>query len=576
MRSNLRQLLPLLLTFAAAAHAANPVSEQATTKSSALDSALFYQVLVGELNARADEPAAGFSLVLDAARKTNDPGLYKRAVQIALQARAGDSALLAAKAWSQAAPSSKEANRYILEVLIGLNRAAETLEPLRRDIVLTPKNEQRDAIWSIPGSFERITDRALAASTVKKALGNFLQDPSIGPTAWAVIGRMAFGAGDKVSALNAATIGVNLDAHSEHPALLALSMMGPEQVAAEDLVNKHLPYARPEYRMAYVKALLNAKREPDAKAQLETIKAKNPDYPDTWLISGALALQDGQLDAAQVQLQHYIDLTEATATERHTEFRRGRTQAFLSMAQIFEQRKDLKQADIWLQRVDNPEDLLRAVIRRAALLNQQGQLEEGLTLIRNQPARSTDEAKLKRSAEIQLLKENKQFSRARSLLQSSLKQNPDDLDLMYELAMLHEKLGELDDMERLLRGLMATKPDDPHAYNALGYSLADRGQRLPEAKALIAKALLLSPQDPFITDSLAWAEFRSGNLQTALVLLQGAYKERPDAEIAAHLGEVLWTLKRQPEALQVWREGFKLNPNNETLQDTLKRLQVSL
>jgi Flp pilus assembly protein TadD len=154
--------------------------------------------------------------------------------------------------------------------------------------------------------------------------------------------------------------------------------------------------------------------------------------------------------------------------------------------------------------------------------------------------------------------------------------NPDDLDDLYELAMLHEKLGELDDMERLLRQLMQAKPEDPQTYNALGYSLADRGLRLPEAKALIQKALQLSPRDPFITDSLAWVEFRSGNLEVALALLQGAFKDRPDAEIAAHLGEVLWALNRQPEAQQIWREGLKLNPTNESLMDTLNRFQVRL
>jgi Flp pilus assembly protein TadD len=199
-----------------------------------------------------------------------------------------------------------------------------------------------------------------------------------------------------------------------------------------------------------------------------------------------------------------------------------------------------------------------------------------LTLIRNQSAHTADDAQLRLSAEVQLLREHKQFVRARSLLQTGLTQNPDNFDMVYDLAMVQEKLGEFDDMERLLRSLMVSRPADPHAYNALGYSLADRGVRLPEAKALISKALQLSPNDAFITDSMAWAEFRSGNLALALQLLQGAFNEKPDAEIAAHLGEVLWALKRQPEAQEIWRKGLKLNPTNEALLDTLKRLQVNL
>ncbi|MCX7225905.1 MAG: tetratricopeptide repeat protein [Burkholderiales bacterium] len=144
------------------------------------------------------------------------------------------------------------------------------------------------------------------------------------------------------------------------------------------------------------------------------------------------------------------------------------------------------------------------------------------------------------------------------------------------MAMMAEKIGKFDDMERLLRSVIARKPDYQHAYNALGYSLAERNQRLPEARQLIKKALELAPDDPFITDSLGWVEFKSGNLPEALRILQGAYKSRPDAEIAAHLGEVMWAMGRREQALTVWREGLTLSPDNDTLRDTLKRLRVKL
>lgn len=578
MRFKHRLFLPvLLLTLAVASQATTPKDPAPAPSSSALDSALFYQLLLGELSARGDDPAAGFSLVLDAARRTNDPKLFRRAVHIAFQARSGESALLAARAWSQADPVSKDANRYILQILLGLNRTAETLIPLKRDIALTPAKDLRETIWSIPGIFERASDHAMAATVVKTALSGFLKDPVLGPTAWAAMGRMWLSAGDQVSALGAAYSGLALDPRSEHAALLALTMMSPGLPAAEDLVQKHLPHARPELRMAYIKALLNLKREADAKQQLEIMGTQNPDYADTWLITGALALQEGELEQAQRRLLKYLSLTDADEqATNHADFVRGRTQAFLSLAQIAQQQKDFAQADAWLKRVNNPEDVMRGQLRRAALMAEQGQLEDALALIRNQPAHSADDAQLKLSAEVQLLKKHQQFVRARNLLQTSLAQNPENLDMVYELAMVHERLGELDDMERLLRGLMISRPDDPHAYNALGYSLADRGERLLEAKALITKALQISPDDAFITDSLAWAEFRSGNLDLALLLLQGAFKDKPDPEIAAHLGEVLWALKRQPEAMDVWRKGLKLNPKNAALLETLKRLQVTL
>jgi tetratricopeptide (TPR) repeat protein len=568
-------LMPLLLSISLGVHAQNATPPAPKSVSSAMDSVLFYQLLLGELQARSEDPGVAFSLILDAARKTGDPAVYRRAVQIAIQARAGESALQAAKAWSLALPTSAEANRFILQILLGLNRTAETLEPLKRDIALSPAGDRGELLWRLPSLYERANDRQLAATTVQKALTDLLNDKKLGATAWAVVGRFWLSAGNKPTALNAAIKGLTQDVKSEHPALLALTMMSPDAPQAEQLVRQHLPYARPAFHMAYIKALIDAQRASDAKAELASLKASAPSYPDTWLVDGALALQQQQFDLAEQQLLHYLDLVEATpATNQPAEVRRGRAQAQMSMAKIAQLRQQPQTAHAWLQLVDNPDDILRAQVQQAVLMAQQGQLEEALILIQNQVERSEADAQLKRSAEIQLLRDFKQFERARDKLQIAISQSPHDTELVYELAMVNEKLGDLAEMERLLRSLIATNPQDPHAYNALGYSLAERNQRLDEAKALITKALSLSPGDPFITDSLAWAEYRSGNFAEALRLLQAAFKDKPDAEIAAHLGEVLWVSQRQQEAQAVFKEGIKINPDNETLVETIKRLRV--
>jgi tetratricopeptide (TPR) repeat protein len=570
-------LLPLLLSCSIGIHAQTTSPSEPTPQRSALDAPLFYEILLGEINARTQEPGTAFSLLLDAAQKTKEPTLFRRAVQVALQARSGDSALQAAKAWSQAIPDSREANHFVLQILLGLNRVADTQEVLKREIFLAPAKERRDLIWSLPQGFERMSDRPLAASTVQKALSNWLSDPGLGATAWAVIGRLWQSAGDKTKALDAATKGMAVDARSEHPALLALSLMQPQTPQAESLVKKHLPSARPEFRMAYVKALLQSQREDDAQRELQTIRTETPDYADAWLIDGALAMQAGQAALAEKQFQRYLELVDAQPVlQQAPETKRGRSQAFLSLSQLAQQRKDLNTAEAWLQRVDNPEDVLRAQVRRAALIAKQGRVDEAITLIQSLPENSDADAGFKRSAEVQLLRDEKLHARARDRLQQLIQQFPDDLELVYELAMTQERLGNLAEMERLLRQLMAAKPDDANAYNALGYSLADHNIRLPEAIELIKKALELSPNNPFITDSLAWAEFRSGNLDEAVRLLRGAFKERPDAEIAAHLGEVLWQAGQQQEALQMFRESLKINPDNETLSETIKRLRVQL
>ena len=159
------------------------------------------------------------------------------------------------------------------------------------------------------------------------------------------------------------------------------------------------------------------------------------------------------------------------------------------------------------------------------------------------------------------------------MVQQALTEHPDNQELLSELSLIAEKLKRYDEMESVLRRLMQDHPQDPHAYNALGYSLADRQLRLQEARQLIAQAVALAPEDPYIQDSLGWVEFRLGHHQEALRILQTAYKAKPDAEIAAHLGEVLWALGQQQEAGTLWREGLLLKPDNETLVETIRRFQ---
>jgi Flp pilus assembly protein TadD len=197
-------------------------------------------------------------------------------------------------------------------------------------------------------------------------------------------------------------------------------------------------------------------------------------------------------------------------------------------------------------------------------------------MVRAVPERNAQDARAKLLAETQVLREVQRWSDAYDVLEAGQQRFADDTDLLYEQAMLAEKMDRLDDMERLLRRVMAIKPDHHHAYNALGYSLADRNVRLEEARTLIARALELAPGDPFITDSMGWVEFRLGNRSEALRLLRQAYAVRPDTEIAAHLGEVLWVSGERDEARRVWRDAKRRDADNEVLRETLARLRVDL
>jgi tetratricopeptide (TPR) repeat protein len=581
----LSALAAALLLAMAGAQAAEPDAPPAEPPpQSALSAELMYELLVGEISLNDGDTRAGFELILDAARKSDDAALYKRAVEIARATRDGQGALRAAQAWTQAQPESRDANSYLLQVLIGLNRLSDAAAPLARDLALAPAAEKPLAILTIPRYFARAGDRKGAASQVEQVLAPYLTQTDTAVPAWTVIGRMRTANSDTEGALEAARKAQALDPRSEGPALLALTLMAAKQPQAESVVQTYLQGGQPlvEIRLDYARLLLDAQRYPESAAQLRLVVAERPSFAQAWLILGTLELQDNRLEAAQDALKRYVELATADnkdskpqeGEEQQQAPNRGLTQAYLYLAQIAEQRKDYGQANEWLNRVTAPEEQLSAQIRRASLLARQGKLPEARALLKKQPAQDANGERLKLLADVQLLRDAKQFKTAYEVLAQATSDQPQDVDLLYDQAMLAEKLNRLPDMERLLRQVIAIKPDYHHAYNALGYSLAERNVRLPEAKQLIQKALEYAPDDPFIRDSLGWVEFRIGNAEQAAEILQNAYSAKPDTEIAAHLGEVLWSMGKREQAQAIWREGKNMNADNETLRDTLKRLRV--
>ena len=542
--------------------------------------------MLGEMNVTNGDAGTGFSLLLDAARKTNDARLYERALDIALAARSGDAALQASRAWRQAQPKSVLASERLFQVLVALSRLPESVEPLRSILANTAVDQRGAAIGRSAATYARVADKKLAATTAEQAVAEYITptaNPVVAAQAWTAIGRLRLAAADVAGALDAARLGQTASPVSEGPPLLALDIMEPKQPLAETYVKRYLETDKPrtEIRMVYARVLLDNQRYNEATQQAQMVTRDQPTYPEAWLVLGTLQLQDNLLPAADTSLKRYVELAKATegdnaSAEASPERQRGLTQAYLALAQVAEKRNDFALAESWIAKIDSPQALASAQNRRASILAKQGKMDEARKLIRALPDRSDEDVRMKVLSEVELLRNNKQYKAAYDLLQDTIAKRPQDFDLLYDQATLAEKLERYDEMERLLRQLIAAKPDSTQAYNALGYSLADRNVRLPEAKKLIEKALELSPGDPFITDSLGWAEFRMGNTAQAIQTLQKAYQGKADAEIAAHLGEVYWASGQRSKALAIWKEGLLLNPENETLLLTLKRLRVKL
>jgi len=595
-------LVSLLMNVGASAQ--TPVASEADKiapekiQNSALNAPLFQQLLIGEIEVREGDLAAGYQLLLDAARRTRDEQLFRRATDIALQARAGDESLAAVKAWRTALPDSVDALRYQVQILVQLNRTSEVVEPLQALIKATPPAERTALFSALPRFLARSNDRAQAAQIIEQVLLPYADAPETRVAARVSIGRGWLGAINGEKALALAQNAHEMDRSAEAPAGLALEMM-PGMPAAEAIVKDHLA-AKPDsnaVRLIYVRTLLASQRLVDATGQLETLTQNSPKLPQAWLTLGALNVQLREPVSATTALMKYIELIQASempatdtvaaaAADAEAEpsdeeappasKEDALTRGYLLLSQAADQQNDFKAAEGWLAKIDSPKRALEVQVRRASLLAREGNVKEARDLIRRVPEKTPEDARAKVLAEAQVLRDAKFWRDANDVLAQANKKYPDDVDMIYEQSMMAEKLNRLSDMERLLRRVIELKPDHQHAYNALGYSLAARNVRLPEARTLIKKALELSPGEPSITDSLGWVEYRLGNKPEAVRLLREAYRGQPDAEIAAHLGEVLWVSGQVDEARQVWREARKRDATNDVLRETLTRLRVDL
>lgn len=559
-----------------------PAQAQASTAASApavqnseLDAPLFYQLLVGEMELRAGQPGVAFQVLLDAARRTGDSELYRRVVNIALQARAGDQALIAARAWRDAVPDSVEAHQTILQLLAALNRPGEAAGPLRGLLNLTPEAQRSGVLASLPRLFQRSPEPRKVYSSLEPVLEAASQQSATRLMALLVQARLALSAGEADKALAQTRAAAKDFPAADEVLLMALDLM-PQRPEVESLITARLQQ-QPDLhalRVAYGRTLAGMQRAADAAREFRIVTQAAPDNAMAWYALGALELDLQHPEAAEKALLTFLNKLDGTPPEDAETLKNSRQQAWLLLAQVAEMRGDLRAAEGWLAKLDAPQRRLEVTYRRASLMARQGQLAKGRALLQALPGESDDEVRARLLAEAQLLREVRQWEPALTVLEQAGQRFPEDANIVYEQAMMAEKLGRLEQMETLLRKVMVLKPEHYHAYNALGYSLAERNMRLEEAKSLIAKALQYAPSEPFIVDSLGWVEFRLGNHQEALRLLRQAYGSRPDAEIAAHLGEVLWVVGEREEALKVWNEGARRDPKNEALRETRQRLKA--
>jgi len=550
---------------APAASPAAPAASSTTIVASApaepaLSESMLYEFLLGEIAAQRGDPALAAQTYMELARRTRDPRVARRAVELASAARKQDLALEAARLWYETDPDSTRALQTVTALVVATGKV-EDAEPFLAKLLAAKGTNTASGFMQLNRLLARSPDKAASLRVVRRLAEPY---PKL-PEAHFAVSQAALEAGDEAAALEAIRRASALQPDWETAALFEAQILQTKspKKAAERLERYLETYPdKRDVRMNYARLLVLDKRFPEARAQFERLLADNPGNADVIYAVGLLAFQLKDYTVAEQNLERLLELNfRDVNTVRYT------------LGQIAEEQKDWPKAIRWYESVGAGQQFLPAQLRVASVTAKQGRLADARAYLRGIVVKDEQQKVQILVAEAQILREANRLDEAFNILGQALAQNPDEPDLLYDHALTAEKLERFDVLENNLRKLIAVRPDHAHAYNALGYSFADRNTRLEEARTLIERALELSPNDAFIVDSMGWVLYRQGDAEGAVVQLRRAWSLRPDAEIGAHLGEVLWSTGKREEANRVWDEALRDHPDNETLLKTLRRFR---
>jgi tetratricopeptide (TPR) repeat protein len=522
------------------------------------NSEAMYEFLVAEIAAQRGDTEGALALFHRLARELKDPQVARRAVETAIRARAFGPALESASLLLELDPDSTLAREIMAALLANdgdIAKAKSTLE------AMLSKNPNRGPIvMQLSGLLNKFPDKAAVLETTQALCQPYLASPE----AHYAIGVSALVAGKVDLARREADAALAIKPSWEQGAILKAQVL--RKAAPADVLPFYQDFvaANPnsqDVRMQLGRELAAERKLGEAREQFRAAEklAKN-DAQAAYAI-GLLSLQ----------LEDYLEAQVAFSRALKLNYREP-TSIYLGMGQAAEGLKRYEEAIGWYQKVDAG-DWVRAQLKIATLIARQQGLTAGRDYLQRIEARTQEDSIQMIQVEAQLLRDAKAWGETYEMLTKAVAKYPDSFELLYDRAMAAERIDKLDVLEADLRRVIRMKPDYAHAYNALGYTLADRTTRLSEAKELIEKAFKLSPDDPFILDSLGWVNFRMGRMQDAIKHLQTAYGQRPDPEIAAHYGEVLWSAGNRDEARKVWNAALSENPNHETLLAVMAKHQ---
>ncbi|UOD50778.1 tetratricopeptide repeat protein [Orrella daihaiensis] len=543
----------------------------------ALSADILYKFLASEIAVQRGAILPAANTTLELARETADPRLAKRAVE--LYAAIGDvqGALQAAEVWVLNAPADENAQSTKLALSAAAGKTDGLAQALARQVQASA--DKTEALSRVINVLRRMQDRQRALELLEETIDLAKVKGTL--ASYMALADMAQSAGDYERALAEAQKALRLKPDSEDAAMRVLDYGMPvDAVAVIDQARKFArayPKAR-QLRLMLAGQLAETGDVQGALDELELMSAQYPEDFDLLFVRAQLAYQDNRLSESRALLLQYVDVQaqrQDAIASGASDAAAALADAYQLLARIAQDQNDPDQAIAWLGRIEEPSARYSARLRQASIRAQQGRVDEAVAMIDAAHPIDQDEQLIGVLTMSQILRDAQRIEQAIERLQQADQEIVDSIEIKYELGMLLERQKQYSAMERYLRQVIELDPGYAHAYNALGYSLADRNVRLDEAYDLIYRAHQILPEDPYILDSMGWIKFRQGDNAQAEKYLRQAFEVKPEAEIAAHLGEVLWVMGNQAKAREIWREGMALDSNNPTLKQTLDRFGVS-
>ena len=519
-----------------------------------------YHILAGEVAAGRQQPHVAAEEFLAALDTQPDKDLAARATTLAVQSEDPELALTAARRWLALDSTSLEAREVIVRLALHQGLDEELFAQCDR-IIKDHPGGQDDGFHHVALLMSGEPGKAAEAlAMMNRLVAAYPKEPG----GYRALSLLAQRYNQPQLAEDAARNALKLQPGSKESTLLLIGALVKQGKIgeADPLMDgvTHNNSDATELRLKYAQLLLESDQRVHGREQLERLLKAEPDNADARYLLGLLALDEHKPDEAQAQFEI---LAKKGGRQSEAQYYLGR---------VAEYRHDPAAALAHYEKVGNGSQGLDAVIRRAVMLGKLGRLDEAQALLEElatQLPQMNDRFVL---TEGDILLDAGATDKAIAVYTDALASTPDNADLLYARSLVYERSGSIPLAEADLRQILVKSPDDARTLNALGYMLTVHGNNLAEAQQLIDRALVLTPDEPAVIDSAGWLRFRQGHPQDALPLLQKAYAQFPDAEIAAHLGEVLWSLGNKDEARALLARASHDDPDNAVLRDTVKRI----